>query len=322
MRTPGHCIFRFVFRWLACCVISLATGTHALLAQAPQKYPIVFKDPKGLELFGISLVQPADGAQPPPILRHTCFQYGNEAPTVYLLSLSDAFLARYTKRGFTREGLCLALVSGARFDPETGKRLPTYVVRFEDKLRLALKGLNPKTLSKAQLDVLTEDGSITEELPLAVPHCFKNGTPYLDCQWRYGLKTGAKLSAVATRRHRSFGEAWDRQVRDAINSNKLEPKGTNSAPYLNISGYWGMTPLYPGQPSHVVVSEKDWRETSPGMTWTVVSPALPRGYGYALYATGELGPSISISAVRSALGEDNVVTQINAERLRQQLDED
>ena len=65
------------------------------------------------------------------------------------------FLRRHETRGFTLQSLCLALPSAIRFDPETGRRLPTYITGDFAALKVQAK------------DKKVEEGVITEELPLA-----------------------------------------------------------------------------------------------------------------------------------------------------------
>lgn len=281
-------------------------------------YPIVFNGSSPLTELGLSLSIPDD--QTKPAFANTCYKYGGEAPTVYLLSVSDQFLARWTKRGFTRESLCLALVSEARFDPETGQRLPTYIVRHEDRIKQELKGRDPASLTSRDLEALTESGLVTAELPLAVPPCFRNGTPYLDCTWRYGMKSGRKLPQPTVDAMRRFGEEFDRFARDAIASGKDIGKlfSDDAAPYLPISGYWGQTPIYGGQPEALI--PKSWTSLI-DFRWAVIAPAFPRGYGYALNATGELGPGILVKALRDALDGRRSSSRISAEALRQSLDD-
>jgi hypothetical protein len=84
--------------------------------------------------------------------RNKCF-FGE-----YEVSMSDAFLHHYVKRGFTPATTCLGLSAGyVHYDPQTGK--PLKVV----------------------------NGFLIE-----IPECFKNGTPYLDCDFIYEERSGDK----------------------------------------------------------------------------------------------------------------------------------
>lgn len=296
-----------------------AAASPSATAQDQVRFPVVFESSAQMRPLGISIkTYEGDGAAKPP-LKNTCYHYG-EASTVYLISYSDEFLERYRRRGFSRESLCLALVSQTRFDPETGKRLPTYVLVHPKHLEAALKGKDRARLTKADLDMLSERGVMTDELPLIVPDCFKNGTPFLDCNMRFGPTTGVPVRAVTRKRFRDFGEAYDRQVVDAIKSGKElnAADAGDVAPYLPIAGYWGLGELYEGQPKSVMVPDAIWEGGAPfPLTWTVLSPNLPRGYGYALHATGELGPGVSTGALRSVLGEKR--SQVSTSSLRRMI---
>lgn len=306
---------------LAAAAIAAIAMAPAARAQEKSTFPVIFESASEMQPLGISIETFEDGPARKPPLKHTCYNYG-EASTVYLISFSDQFFERYRRRGFTRESLCLALVSQTRFDPETGKRLPTYVLVHPKRLDAALKGKVRTKLTKADLDMLSESGVMTDELPLLVPDCFKNGTPFLDCTMRFGLTSGVPVRAVTRTRFRDFGTAWDRQVVDAIKSGKelrIAESG-NVAPYLPIAGYWGLGELYDGQPKSVMVPDALWESGAPfPLTWTVLSPNLPRGYGYALHATGELGPGVSTGALRSALGEKR--SQVSTTSLRKMIDD-
>ena len=56
---------------------------------------------------------------------HQCYYYGAGGQ---LIRVSHERLVRYRNKGFTLDSLCLGLMSSTLFDPETGKRLPTYIV--------------------------------------------------------------------------------------------------------------------------------------------------------------------------------------------------
>jgi len=64
------------------------------------------------------------------------------------------------------------------------------------------------------------DGSIEEqmtgEMPLDLPNCFRNGTPYNDCVFRFGRKTGKTLTAAETAIYAELGAAIDKSARAAI----------------------------------------------------------------------------------------------------------
>ena len=293
-------------------------------AQGQAPYPILLTSPRQLHDIGLGVEVHHDERETyAPAFPNRCYNYGR-GHTVFLMSFSDAFFERWRKQGFSKESLCLALVSLARFDPETGKRLPTFVLRDDEGLAEVMKlpELAGRKLSQAELDEVRETfGLVTDELPLAVPPCFRNGTPYLDCNWRFGLTTGVPVRPQTAARWREFGTAWDRRITAALKRGKVAtraPEGKApelvAAGYLDIAGYWAMQPIYEGEPEGDQLTEAMWREWSQ-LTWTVVSPNLPRGYGYALNATGDRGPAISIAALRAISGTPPPA-QISIELLR------
>jgi hypothetical protein len=116
-------------------------------------YPIVFEGLKGrVELFSqfgieVSPTLVDEKRTQLPELRHKCFYIGDGHIE---MALTEETFALYKKYGFNLNNLCMVLTSGQiRFDPETGKRLPTYVI--DDKI------------------------DITDELPFYAPPCFARG---------------------------------------------------------------------------------------------------------------------------------------------------
>ena len=103
------------------------------------------------------------------------------------------------------ESVCLGLVSQTRYDPETGRRLPTYIIADEQEVTRQLR-------EHGELS----EGSITEEMPLDLPGCFRNGTPYNDCVFRFGRKTGKVLTAAETATYAELGAALDKWTRAII----------------------------------------------------------------------------------------------------------
>jgi hypothetical protein len=150
-----------------------------------EAYPVVFSSPSELRKFGIAVTF-EEKVQP---FRNKCYVYGESS---YRISISDEVLARFRKEGFSLEATCLGLVSQSRFDPETGRRLATYMIVYQDYDPSLVPG---------------EPGFATEELPLELPKCFRNGTPYSDCVFRYGRESGKPLSREATVNYRLLGIA-------------------------------------------------------------------------------------------------------------------
>lgn len=126
-----------------------------------------------------------------------CYYYGDGS---YSITVSDDYLNRYKKGGFSLNSLCMALISPILFDPGSGKRLPTYVLA------------DLKAVDADQM----EAGTVSDELPLEVPDCFARGLPYTDCAMNYDIQTGEKLPPAQRDSLRELGTALERLLRQAV----------------------------------------------------------------------------------------------------------
>lgn len=281
------------------------------------KFPLVLTAEVQLHPFGLDLR--AIDSDRAPAFAHVCYAYGGEAHTVYLMSMSDAFLKRHTDRGFSRESVCLGLVSQVRFDPDTGRRLPTYVIKYPEKVAKALAAAKKAKLPPKETQwALMEDGGITDELPLVLPDCFRNGTPYLDCVWRFGWQSGKPISEGTRKAASDYGLMFDDMIRRGMAAG-LVKSGESPAVkgYLAIAGYLAPSTIGAGPADEDRIFKLHERGAV-RHTWTAVSPNLPRGYGTAMNASGELGPSVSVEAVTAALdatGPPPQVTEAMVDRL-------
>jgi hypothetical protein len=360
----------------------LVMVSHALAAAGEPAidYPVVFTSNSELEGLGLSLDWPPPkliDALKLPRFPNGCYLYRGRDRD-HLISMSDEFLARHIARGFSRESLCMALVSEARFDPETGQRLVTYVLRNDETLDRHLDSLSSDRISPQQLGdlvpgvfsskvelaqavavvrkrefsaltddqiaMLVPDGLHSFELPLEVPDCFKNGTPLLDCRWTYGLKSGRKLSAKAPTKYREAGELIAQQIQQHIAS------GAGQRPYATGDPYARDTPANRsyttidrlvrtaahGTPDtwpyvltlNVPDDTAEWCEP---VAWYATSPALPRGYGYALFAWSAYsdnvwsvsedsrGPAVSVASLRTAFDPTKRATHSKLIRVKAAL---
>lgn len=301
-----------------------ATGDRAI-GQEPAKpeYPIPLTSPEQLHEIGLSIeVHDELGQNYAPVFPNRCCVYGTRS-AAYMMSFTDAYLARHRKLGFSKESLCLALVSQAKFDPETGKRLPTYVLRDEARLRKILNRppYNGKRQTPQEIEEIAQELIQTAELPLAVPACFRNGTPYLDRNWRFGLTSGAPVRPTTAQQWRTYGQAYDRYILNIIKNGRMKTVAPEAiSPKLTASGY--MTFAVYDAPAAAGIVPQDALLPAEGprwnrITWDVLSPNLPRGYGYALNSHAEMGaPTISAPKARDANFIRRWVPQLITERLR------
>jgi hypothetical protein len=273
------------------------------LAAASDEYPVVFLSYDAVEPLGISLDQ--EGS-----FEHKCYYYGDGG---HKLSMSTEFLSRFISRGFSVQSACLGLVSGGnRYDPETGRRMPTYVIFDKQGMEEA----------RRRGDRTFPDDWISEELPLDLPDCFKNGTPYTDCVFRFDRATGKMLTPAETNMFARLGMAIDRELRKQTETTGLEAEFYNSDEDEFIAGFrkpeGGFADYVFADPKlrRLLFGKKGY---SNGSFWAR-SASLPRGYGYALDADGSAGPSVSEAAVASAISGSKK-PQISVEELRRRLNE-
>ncbi len=282
------------------------------LARAEPKYPIVFTSPGELVPFGIFIRSAGDTSPIPSNFKTRCFDGSDIMSGEPEFLISDQMMAKHRAKGFTRDSLCMALSSRTTFDPETGRRLPTYILRdqkaivrsLEQRLDDARGGKSLPTgvetveafaaaiesfkredyskFSKDQLyELLAAERGLTWERPLVVPSCYKNATPYLDCDWKFGVGKGKPYGDKKTARE--FGTAIDKQMKDAIASGKPLVNAAPDAGEMAFSKFELESGLYEGQPEAVKVP-KVLREWEKSIDWIMVSKGLPRGYGYAYQA--------------------------------------
>ena len=276
--------------------VTLAVGFAALAFPVPSEakeksvqYPILVDDIKALHSAGIMLG--GYGKKSPGVahFKNLCYYYGDGG---YELSVSDEFLQRYKARGFTLNSLCLALVSGIRFDPETGKRLPTYIFGDFVELKKQIKKYSG-----------VEPGIVTDQLPLGIPDCFKEGTPYSDCKMNFDPRTGKQHKASTVAFYAELGQ----QIEGDFKKNKAEGRWKSPCIEDDSRDCYRETEIRPGIIGYLA---RAWwpREKYPSanpeswqhQTFFTVSPKLPKGFGYALYADGAAGSDPEAETLESA----------------------
>jgi len=127
-------------------------------------------------------VDDPDGQNVDP-LPNRCYHEAKRSVT-----LSDKFVAHYKTRGFSLAAICMAATSGAwvRYDTATGKPL--------------------RTLNGFLLDI---------------PDCFKNGAPFLDCEYNFEENFGMKAMPSESRHVRNRAIEVDKAVRTLIKDGKF-----------------------------------------------------------------------------------------------------
>lgn len=276
------------------------------LAAAEIRFPIVFTSNDDLAKFGISIV-------PNSAMLHQCYYYGEGGQ---LIRVSHELLLRYSERGFTLNSLCLGLMSSSLFDPETGKRLASYIV------------VDPKALASGKID----DIDATYEHPLELPQCFHRALVYSDCVFNYDRLTGKRLSELNTASFRQLGLALNNAFQQAIDQRIFcnwpyctERRTDGLAPGSLAAGGYSAPATCNNAGYLEEVIKTTFVEHGINVPKTVlddthlscfdVSINLPAGYGYTMDADGTASPSLSKEFLREAIDPTRRFSQIDPKAL-------
>jgi hypothetical protein len=302
-------------------IFDKAIGTMAAVlfttttAAAQTSYPIIISSESQFERLGISGLSPNLAPMP-----NRCYHYGDGGN---FISLSNALLAFYQSQGFSRRSACLALISGIRFNPETGQRLATYI--WADPKLFKNGRPDPKywwwgaTIPGGPPDIYlpTDPEDISDELPISLPRCFARGLPFSDCTWRYDVLSGKRISAADTARYAEVG----RRVERYSGGVRREPNQLDEHGYIWMVG--GGNCYYDDDdtsPCHGIKFDYFGGEMkNVGMRFDF-SHEFPKGYGYALLydvSDGAAGSGASPQTVKAAIEGQRRPQQINLDRLRE-----
>jgi hypothetical protein len=252
-----------------------ATGGSA----AGVEFPVVFNKAADLKKLGIVVKNYTDDSDAVTDFADRCYYYGDGGVSI---SVAPQLLDRFKSRGFSRRSLCMGLVSQARFDPDTGKHLPTYL------------------LSRHRNGKVEDAGDVSDELPLDLPDCFSGGRPLSDCTWKYDLLTGKPLSASDARAIAEVArrlDDWFKAPQNQKNCATSEvPQDSKDEDMQLIKGTFPSrcTDVSDGKPFKLPKS------FTSRVSFGDVSEAFPGGFGYALNADGSAGPDPSASALKQA----------------------
>jgi hypothetical protein len=293
--------------------IATTTGTEAYSAQRPSRisFPIVAFSVHELAPFGVVVLQ---DKTPLPSSFHLCYDYGAGGDQI---AVSHERLARYRELGFSLNSLCLGLMSESRFDPETGSRLPTFVMAETDT----------STPNKVSV--------VSYEHPLELPVCYRRALPFTDCTFNYDRLTGKRLSLSETKKVTNIGLTIDGAMKSAIAQRlvctwpfcferwpKMEDYGREGS--LSAGGFdpigcfnLGYVPAFFNEklaPRGIpIVSEEELRSLH--ISCYDISINLPAGYGYTTDADGAAGSFVSPELVKLALEPGRRVGQIDPKKL-------
>jgi len=237
--------------------------------------PIVFGKREELREFGIALPDWGAGRSIHH-LPHKCdYYYGDGG---YDLSLSNEIVDHFKAKGFSIQSLCMGLLSPFRFDPETGRRLQTYILADLQAVR----------------DGTADAGTVTEELPMDLPECLKNARLYSDCELNYD-------PFASTQKKLSSAEKQDIAQKTAIVADGIKARmnGAQDAAdrcrELEITSRCFAIEIQPASSSGPDEEFKfptkfDEEASALGISHVDVTDDIPGGFGYALYLSGAAGP--------------------------------
>jgi hypothetical protein len=279
---------------------SVYPAYSAAAAQTP-KFPLVFYPPDSLAKLGLVHTGTAKKR-----FEIGCY-YFTEGGAVSI-SVSSEVLSYHRQQGFSRRSLCMGLISGIRFDPQTGHRLATYIVVYDLK---ALRK-DPEEL-----------GNVSPELPLPLPPCFARALPYSDCAWNYDPQTGKKLSGAGTQTFKAYGRKLEDLIRTAngramARDNPCERDKLSTAEQVRtLCRYGYLWRDLQGGGDELSESQYNTLNATHAQYYDF-SDELPAGFGYALiyYDTG-LGSSVSPEITKAGLDRANHPPQIDPAKLKE-----
>lgn len=248
-------------------IIFVFFGSSVVALEKP-RWPLVFLNSDEMRPLGLMLIGWGSESQRKiKMYKYNCYYYGDGGNTI---SFTEDFFSIFRAKEFTVNSLCLALQSPLAFDPETGNRLPSYQV------------VHPRIIAGGKSQ---DAGDVSEVLPIVPPLCFKRGLPYHDCTVNYDLRTGAPLSSAEKKEIAAAKTAIDTVIAKKRATGPLRRGETKTMEYAS-----GREATKPYQALSPDIAEIPRAAAKAGITLLDVSKALPVGYGYQLFTSGDAAP--------------------------------
>jgi len=195
----------------------------------------------------------------------------------------------------------MALVSQVRFDPESGKRLPTYVI--SDAEEIEESGEDPS------------NAIVSHESPLAVPRCFWSALPYSECEIKFDMISGKRVSRETTEAYRQLGQLLEDALNDPARRADLDYRDNAGEGMMAGKSYDDLIDDDHNPFSDSGIKKYTIRNRT-NATFYDYSDDFPKGYGYALHAEGAAGPDPGAKTLKQALERKRRVTQASLQTLQ------
>ena len=198
----------------------------------------------------------------------------------YALTVSDKLLASFKARGFSLTTLCLGLTSTHwQYHPETGK---------------------PLTVAMADS---------VGPLLLDIPNCFKNGTPYLDCNFNVdpdGNHDGPKINSAERRAWWAARGPWiDGMLKKLLASGKYQRACTCADLENSTESVYNGKRTARSQPLFGIrVAAYCYIETLPACAAVISNGAVRSGYLFTDMDGGVLGQLKYYDSIKELLNEN------------------
>jgi hypothetical protein len=298
-------------------LLSICAPNAGVAQGSDVQFPVVFTSNAELSKFGLAIASVWVGSDKERGLLHRCYYYGDGGDVI---TVSHERLLRYAERGFTLNSLCLGLMSETLFDPETGRRLPTYILVNAAK---AAGGTPP-------------DVESTFEHPLELPSCFRRALPYMDCVFNFDRLTGEPLSDAKKLGFRELGRSLNEALERAVAERLVCRWPFCSERRFDVSYVIGSLAAGDDEPQicsnrgylpHFIESELAPRGISVAkslmegahLSCFDISLNLPTGFGYTMDADGSAGPDVSAAVLKAAVDPKRRLGQIDPAALAAKL---
>ena len=268
-------------------------------------YPIVFESAQEARKIGFVIQGYGPGGETVRPERINCYDYGS---ATYILTMSKQVLRAFEQRSFTLQSLCFGLVSLARFDPESGQRMPTFIVIDR---AAAIEDLNGNN-GEIDDNTTVSRNFATPEIPLSLPGCYARGVPLLDCQWRFNPNTGEALPGDVAAQLGELGQQIDQVIKAKIDGGLIPTAAAR--PGAVIETHDNIHPV-------IDLNEGNWLQDVRRIVRPMqfdISEGFQQRYGYALKTDGSGGPpSVSAFVVKNALDHGKPASQLRLARIRE-----